>query len=47
MYSTAVALAGAMPHRKHLTLEGQIHDVSAEAIAPVLVDFFTSDADVG
>jgi pimeloyl-ACP methyl ester carboxylesterase len=47
MYSTAVALAGAMPHGKHLTLEGQIHDVSAEAIAPVLVDFFTSDADVG
>ena len=43
MYSAAVALAGAMPHGKHLTLEGQTHDVSVEALAPVLVDFFTSN----
>ncbi|HST05094.1 MAG TPA: alpha/beta hydrolase, partial [Chloroflexia bacterium] len=47
MYSAAVALAGAMPHGKHLTLEGQTHDVSVEALAPVLVDFFTSNEDMG
>lgn len=41
MYDTAVALAKAMPNAQHRTLEGQTHAVSPEAIAPVLVEFFT------
>jgi pimeloyl-ACP methyl ester carboxylesterase len=40
MHVTAVALANAMPHAQHRTLEGQTHEVSAEALAPVLVEFF-------
>jgi pimeloyl-ACP methyl ester carboxylesterase len=40
MHVTAVALANAMPHAQHRTLEGQTHEVAAEAIAPVLVEFF-------
>lgn len=36
----AVALANATPHAQHLTLDGQTHEVSAEALAPVLVEFF-------
>jgi len=40
MHVTAVALANAMPHAQHRTLEGQSHEVAAEAIAPVLVEFF-------
>jgi pimeloyl-ACP methyl ester carboxylesterase len=40
MHVTATALAKAMPHAQHRTLEGQIHEVAAEAIAPVLVEFF-------
>lgn len=40
MHVAAVALADAMPHAQHLTLEGQTHEVSAEALAPVLVEFF-------
>lgn len=42
MYDTAVALANAMPNGQHRTLEGQTHAVSPEAIAPVLVGFFTT-----
>jgi pimeloyl-ACP methyl ester carboxylesterase len=42
MHIAATALAGAMPHGQHRTLEGQTHEVAAEAIAPVLVEFFTS-----
>ncbi len=42
MHVTAVALADAMPHAQHRTLEGQTHEVSAEALAPVLVEFFKS-----
>lgn len=42
MYTTAVALAKAMPHAQHRTLEGQTHEVSAEVLAPVLVEFFNS-----
>jgi len=41
MAESAAALASAMPHGQHLTLEGQTHEVSIEALAPVLVDFFT------
>lgn len=42
---TAVALADAMPHGQHRTLPGQNHEVEPEAIAPVLVGFFTPDTD--
>ena len=41
MYETARALSQAMPHAQLRTLEGQRHDVSPEALAPVLVEFFT------
>ena len=37
---SAQALASALPHAQHRTLEGQTHDVAAEALAPVLVEFF-------
>jgi pimeloyl-ACP methyl ester carboxylesterase len=42
MRVTAVALADAMPNAQHRTLEGQTHEVAAEALAPVLVEFFNS-----
>jgi pimeloyl-ACP methyl ester carboxylesterase len=44
MHITAVALANAMPNAQHRTLEGQTHEVAAEVIAPVLVEFFNSNA---
>jgi pimeloyl-ACP methyl ester carboxylesterase len=40
MYHTAKALAEAMPHGQHRTLTGQTHEVSAEALAPALIEFF-------
>lgn len=40
MHTTAVTLAKAMPNGQHRTLEGQTHEVAAEAIAPVLIEFF-------
>jgi pimeloyl-ACP methyl ester carboxylesterase len=40
MHVTALALARAIPNAKHHTLEGQTHEVSAEALAPVLIEFF-------
>lgn len=40
MHTTARALADAMPKGQHRTLEGQTHEVAAEAIAPVLIEFF-------
>ena len=40
MYATAVTLAEAMPNGQHRTLEGQTHEVAADAIAPILIDFF-------
>jgi pimeloyl-ACP methyl ester carboxylesterase len=40
MHTSAVALAKAMPHAQHRTLEGQTHEVTPEAISPVLVEFF-------
>ncbi len=36
----AAALAAALPQGRHLTLEGQSHDVSSDALAPILADFF-------
>lgn len=40
MHETATALANAIPHAQERLLEGQMHDVKAEALAPVLVEFF-------
>lgn len=40
MHETATALAKAIPHAQHRTLEGQTHDVKVEALAPVLMEFF-------
>ncbi len=42
MYITAKTLANAIPNGQHLTLDGQTHVVSADALAPVLVEFFSS-----
>ncbi|QBD80430.1 alpha/beta hydrolase [Ktedonosporobacter rubrisoli] len=44
MHVTAVALAKAMPNARQQTLEGQTHEVKAEALAPVLTEFFNSGA---
>lgn len=40
MRATADTLAKAMPKAQRRTLDGQAHDVSAKAIAPVLKEFF-------
>jgi pimeloyl-ACP methyl ester carboxylesterase len=40
MYETAKRLSGAIPYSVHRVLEGQTHEVSAEALAPVLIEFF-------
>jgi pimeloyl-ACP methyl ester carboxylesterase len=40
---TARVLAGVLPDAQRRTLEGQTHDVAPEALAPVLVEFFTSE----
>jgi pimeloyl-ACP methyl ester carboxylesterase len=40
MHITAIALAKAIPHAQHRTLEGQTHEVVAEALAPLLIEFF-------
>ncbi|GHO85005.1 alpha/beta fold hydrolase [Dictyobacter formicarum] len=42
MRDTAQALASAIPNAQYRTLEGQTHDVSAEAMAPALIEFFTA-----
>jgi pimeloyl-ACP methyl ester carboxylesterase len=42
MQDTAETLAKAIPNARHRILEGQTHEVAAEAIAPVLVEFFKS-----
>ena len=39
MRSTATALARAIPNARQRTLEGQPHEVAAEALEPVLVEF--------
>ena len=44
MRATAAALVQAIPNAQHRTLEGQTHEVTADALAPVLVEFFTSIA---
>lgn len=40
MHTSAVTLANAIPNAQHRTLQGQTHEVTPEAIAPVLVEFF-------
>ena len=40
MHVTATALAAAIPRAQHRTLQGQTHEVAADAIAPVLEEFF-------
>jgi pimeloyl-ACP methyl ester carboxylesterase len=40
MRTTADALAKAMPQGQRRTLEGETHEVKAEVIAPVLIEFF-------
>jgi pimeloyl-ACP methyl ester carboxylesterase len=44
LHVTAMALANAIPHSQHRTLPGQTHEVEAAVLAPVLVEFFTSNA---
>jgi pimeloyl-ACP methyl ester carboxylesterase len=41
MHDTAQTLSQAMPLAELRTLEGQTHDVSPDALTPVLVEFFT------
>jgi pimeloyl-ACP methyl ester carboxylesterase len=40
MGPTAQALAAVLPNGRRQTLEGQRHDVAAEALAPVVAEFF-------
>ncbi|HEX4775071.1 MAG TPA: alpha/beta hydrolase [Candidatus Saccharimonadales bacterium] len=40
MRASAEKLAEAIPHSERQTLEGQAHDVSSAALAPVLIEFF-------
>jgi hypothetical protein len=41
MHTAAEALAAVLPNAERRTLEGQTHDVAADAIAPELADFFS------
>jgi hypothetical protein len=43
MLITATALANAIAHAEHRTLPGQTHEVEASVLAPMLVEFFTSN----
>lgn len=40
MVDTALAIVDALPNGRHQSLEGQSHDVSADALGPVLAEFF-------
>jgi pimeloyl-ACP methyl ester carboxylesterase len=40
LQQAAKATADALPTAEHRTLQGQTHDVSADALAPVLAEFF-------
>jgi pimeloyl-ACP methyl ester carboxylesterase len=42
MQQAARAVADAAPNARYGLLEGQTHEVAAEAIAPVLIEFFTA-----
>jgi hypothetical protein len=39
--NSAETVAKGLPNARRRTLEGQTHDVSAEALAPALTEFFT------
>jgi pimeloyl-ACP methyl ester carboxylesterase len=41
MHPTADRIAALIPHAQRKTLKGQTHQAAAEAMAPVLVEFFT------
>ncbi len=41
MHTAAVALANLMPHGEQRTLQGQTHEVTPEALTPVLIEFFS------
>ena len=43
MYDSAKIIANAVPNGQLRTLKGQRHDVSLEVLAPVLIEFFTSE----
>ncbi len=47
MHVTAIELANAISKAQRRTLKGQGHAVAAEAIAPLLVDFFTFGREAG
>jgi pimeloyl-ACP methyl ester carboxylesterase len=40
IHDTAVTLAKAIPNARYRSLEGQTHEVTPEALAPALVEFF-------
>ena len=40
MHTTAITLAKAIPNAQHRVVEGQTHEVAAEALAPVVTEFF-------
>jgi pimeloyl-ACP methyl ester carboxylesterase len=42
MHITATKLTNVIPNAQHRTLEGQTHEVAADALAPVLISFFHS-----
>ncbi len=41
MRATAEALTNAIPNARHEVLAGQSHDVDTQALAPLLLDFFS------
>lgn len=43
MHTTAAVLAKDIPNARHHILEGQTHEVSAEALAPALLAFFEEE----
>lgn len=46
MRQAAQAVAKAIPQAQYRTLEGQTHNVAAEAITPVLIEFFADEKTV-
>jgi pimeloyl-ACP methyl ester carboxylesterase len=43
MHETVMSLAQVIPHSQSRTLEGQNHFVSPDALAPILIEFFTEN----
>lgn len=41
MHESALTLASAIPNGEHRVLTGQTHEVTPEALAPILVEFFS------